>query len=82
MKKAEFEKIIKLMKPSFKSIEFGKVWYRAYFYAIPFFVKAKEYRLYIDLVQDCSWIVDWETEKSIADIDIENRKFLKLLQEA
>lgn len=82
MKKADFQRIIKLIKPSFTSIEFGKVWYKAYFYVVPFTTKNTEYKLYLDLVQDCAFIQNVKEEKQIGSIDIENRKFLKILQEA
>jgi len=82
MKKNDFQNIIKLIKPSFTGIQFGKTWYKAFIYVVPFTVKDVEYKLYVDLVQDCAFIKDTIKEKEVGSIDINNRKFLKILQGA
>lgn len=82
MKKADFQKLIKLIKPSFINIDIGKIWYKAFFYVVPFTANNIEYKLYLDLVQDCAFIQDVKEEKQIGSIDIQNKKFLKFLQEA
>ena len=81
MKKADFQKLIKLIKPSLINIEIGKVWYKAYFYVVPFIAKNTEYKLYLDLVQDCAFIKNVKEEKEIGSIDINNKNFVKFLQE-
>lgn len=81
MKKADFQKLIKLIKPSFINIEVGKIWYKAYFYVVPFIANNTEYKLYLDLVQDCAFIKNPKEEKEIGSIDINNKRFLKFLQE-
>lgn len=82
MKKQEFEKIIKLIKPSLINIELGKVWYKAYFYVVPFVANNIDYKLYLDLVQDCAFIHNVKEEKQIGSVDINNKRFLKILQGA
>ena len=82
MKKEHFTKIIKLIKPSFTGLELGKVWYKAYFYVVPFTANTTKYKLYVDLVQDCAFIHNLDEEKEVGSIDINNRSFRNLLQTA
>lgn len=84
MKKDQFKRIIKLLVPQIDvdKIKFGKTYYRAYLYIIPFTFNEEEYFLRMYMVDSyaevCKGTLQDNTQLNSGDYN--NRELLQILQ--
>ena len=84
MKKDQFKRIIKLLVPQIDvdKIKFGKTYYRAYLYIIPFTFNEEEYFLRMYMVDSyaevCKGTLQDNTQLNSGDHN--NRELLQIIQ--
>lgn len=86
MKKDQFKRIIKLLVPqiSTDNIKFGKTYYRAYLYVVPFTYNNEDYflRIYtIDGYAEVNKGIVTENNEFINSGDMNNKELQKILDE-
>lgn len=86
MKKDQFKRIIKLLVPQIDvdKIKFGKTYYKAYLYIVPFTFNNEDYFLRMYMVDSyaevCKGTVHSEEVTLINSDDYNNRELLQLIQ--
>jgi len=86
MNRNQFKRIINLLVPSIKmeDIKFGKTYYRAYLYVVPFKVQEEDYFLRMYMVDGYAEVnkgIVTEPNEFINSGDINNKELQKIFDE-
>lgn len=85
MKKDQFKRIINLLVPyiNMDEIKFGKTYYKAYLYIVPFTFKDEDYFLRMYMVDSYAEVCRGTLQKAelVNSSNYENKEVLKIMQE-